>query len=142
MGIGIDLSYQIWKILLEGRLSQYFVEKGSSVEFINMPETKVTAGVFYKELLFSSNLDLKTGFVAYYTGKQNLRYLPIPHWGTLYNDVDSWLTVDFTISAEIQKAAIVYFNWENLFDKQYYITPYYPMLGRNIRFGVAWEIFN
>lgn len=140
-GIGFDLSHQIWKILLEGRLSQYFVEKGS-LEVINLPETKFTAGVYYKDLLFNSNLDLIAGFVANYTGKQNLRNLPILHWGILSDDVESWLTIDFTVSAEIQKTALVYFTWENLFDKQYYITPYYPMLERNIRFGVAWEIFN
>ena len=142
LGIGFNGSYLIWKILLEGRLSHYFVEKGSLVEFINVPETKFTAGVYFKDSLFNSNLDLKTGFVFYYTGKQNLRFLTIPHWGILANDVDSWLTVDFTISAEIQKAAIVYFTWENMFDKKYFITPYYPILERNIRFGVAWEIFN
>ena len=141
-GIGFNGSYLIWKILLEGRLSHYFVEKGSLVEFINVPETKFTAGVYFKDSLFNSNLDLKTGFVFYYTGKQNLRFLTIPHLGILANDVDSWITVDFTVSAEIQKAAIVYFTWENLFDKKYFITPYYPILERNIRFGVAWEIFN
>ena len=141
-GIGLNESYLIWKILLEGRLSHYFIEKGSLLEFINVPETKFTAGVYFIDSLFNSNLDLKTGFVFYYTGKQNIRYLPIPHWGILSDEIDSWLTVDFTVSAEIQKAAIVYFTWENLFNKQYYITPYYPMLQRNIRFGVAWEIFN
>lgn len=141
-GIGFNGSYLIWKILLEGRGSHYFVEKSSLGEFINVPETKFTAGIYFKDSLFNSNLDLKTGFVFYYTGKQNLKFFIIPHWGILANNVASWLTVDFTISAEIQKAAIVYFTWENLFDKQYYITPYYPMLQRNIRFGVAWEIFN
>lgn len=141
-GVGINGSYVIWKILLEGRFSHYFVEKGSLVEFINVPETKFTASVYFKDSLFNSNLDLKTGFVFYYTGKQNLRYLPIPHWDILYDDVNASLTVDFTLSAEIQKEAVVYFTWENLFDKQYYITSYYPMLGRNIRFGIAWEIFN
>lgn len=141
-GVGINGSYVIWKILLEGRFSHYFVEKGSLVEFINVPETKFTADVYFKDSLFNSNLDLKTGFVFYYTGKQNLRYLPISHWDILYDDVNALLTVDFTLSAEIQKVANVYFTWENLFDKQYYITSYYPMLGRNIRFGIAWEIFN
>ena len=141
-GVGFEGSYLIWKILLEGSLYHISNEKGSLSEFINVPETKFTAGVYFKDTLFNSNLDLKTGFVFNYTGKQNIRYLPIPHWGILSDDVNASLTIDFTVSAEIQKAAIVYFTWENLFDKQYYITPYYPMLERNIRFGVAWEIFN
>ncbi len=36
-GVGFNASYSVWKILFEGRLSQYFIEKGSLVEFINIP---------------------------------------------------------------------------------------------------------
>ena len=127
---------------MEGRVSQYFVEEGSKTEFINIPETNINAGLYFKDLLFNSNLDLKAGFVLNYTGKQNLRNLSVPFVGILDADIESWLTLDFTMSAESQKLAIVYFTWENLFDWNYYITSYYPMLERNIRFGVAWEIFN
>ncbi|MBK6913937.1 MAG: hypothetical protein IPH11_09815 [Ignavibacteriales bacterium] len=42
----------------------------------------------------------------------------------------------------MQKVATVYFTWENLFDNDYFITPYYPMPNRNIRFGLSWELFN
>lgn len=141
-GGGLDLSYMIWNFLLEGRVSQYFVEEGSIIKFINIPETKINAGLYYRDLLFNSNLDLKAGFVLNYTGKQNLRNFLVPYVGILDADIESWLTLDFTLSAEIQKLAIVYFTWENLFDWNYYITPYYPMLERNVRFGIAWEIFN
>ena len=141
-GAGVDVSYSVWKMLLEGRLSQYFVGKNSLVEFMNIPETKFNVGIYFKDTLFSNNLDLKAGFVANYIGRQNLRNFSIPYLGTSSADVESWITVDFTMSAQIQKVAIVYFTWENLFDWMYYITPYYPMLERNIRFGVAWEIFN
>jgi outer membrane receptor protein involved in Fe transport len=141
-GGGLDLSYMIWKFLLEGRIAQYFVEEGSVIESINIPETKINAGLYFKDLVFNSNLDLKAGFVLNYTGKQNLRNFSVPFVGILDADIESWLTLDFTLSAEIQKLAIVYFTWENLFDWNYYITPYYPMLERNIRFGIAWEIFN
>ncbi|HEY7751945.1 MAG TPA: putative porin, partial [Ignavibacteriaceae bacterium] len=50
--------------------------------------------------------------------------------------------LDFTLAGEIKKLAIFYFVWENLFGNQYYITPYYPMPDRNVRFGLAWELFN
>jgi outer membrane cobalamin receptor len=50
--------------------------------------------------------------------------------------------IDFTLAGEIQKSAIAYFAWENLLGENYYIVPYYPMPGRSIRFGIAWEIFN
>jgi hypothetical protein len=141
-GLGFHGSYQIWKILFEGNFSQYFVGKNSLSEFINIPETSFTVGLYYKDILFNSNLDLKSGFKFHYYGKQNLRSFQVPYLGIINADVESWQIVDFTMSAEIQKAAIVYFTWENLFDWNYYITPYFPMLERNIRFGIAWEIFN
>jgi outer membrane cobalamin receptor len=57
-------------------------------------------------------------------------------------EVNSNYKLDFTAAGEIQKVAIVYFSWENLFDNSYYIIPYYPMFRRGIRFGLAWELFN
>jgi hypothetical protein len=50
--------------------------------------------------------------------------------------------LDFTLAGEIKKVAIFYFIWENLYYNEYYITPYYPMPDGNIRFGIAWELFN
>ncbi|NWF89838.1 MAG: TonB-dependent receptor plug domain-containing protein [Ignavibacteriaceae bacterium] len=141
-GVGVTGSYLIWKILLEARLSKYFIEDGSLVEPINIPSIKINTGIYYRDYLFNSNLDLKCGFILNYTGTQKLRNFEIPYLKNLSIDVESWTTVDFTLSAAIQKYAIVYFTWENLFDWVYYITPFYPMPERNIRFGIAWEIFN
>lgn len=141
-GIGIGGSYKLWKILLEGRFSQYFFKQGNEYEFFNLPKANFSFGFFFKDSLFNSNLDLRAGFLCKYTGRQDLQHLIIPWKGFASEIVPAALTLDFTLSAEIQKTAIVYFTWENLFDKEYYITPYYPMLERNIRFGIAWEIFN
>ena len=80
---------------------------------------------------------MKTGFVFYYTGKNNV--YTYEH-GVV--DVSASNKLDFTLAGEIQKIAIVYFTWQNLFDNNYYITPYYPMPSRSIRFGVAWKMFN
>ncbi len=108
-----------------------------------MPELNIKAGLYYKDILFNTNLNLKTGFIFYYTGKQNLS--PIYYQDVLTyfnNEVAQSFTVDFTLVGEIRKAAIIYFTWENLFDKQYFITPFYPMPSRGIRFGIGWELFN
>lgn len=141
-GIGFSGSYKIWHILLEGRFSQLLFKSYSIAEFLNLPETSFSTGIFYKDSLFDSNLDLKAGFLAKYFGKQDLDFLIIPNKGFESSDVPSSYTIDFTVTGEIRKSAIIYFTWENLLNKKYYITPYFPMLGRNIRFGIAWEIFN
>ena len=57
-------------------------------------------------------------------------------------DVEPSHKFDFSAAGEIREVAIVYFAWENLFNNQYFITPYYPMRERNIRFGLAWELFD
>ncbi len=133
-GLGLNLKLDLWKILIESNSSYY---KKVSNNLIGVPEVQTQTGVYYKNLVFDDNLDLKTGFVFYYTGKNNV--YTFEH-GLL--SVPSSNKVDFTLAGEIQKRAIVYFLWQNLFDNNYYITPYYPMPGRSIRFGVAWELFN
>lgn len=141
-GAGLNSSLILWKFLFETSYSQYFIQSQTSDESLNMPLSNLKAGIYYKDILFKANLDLKAGCVVKYAGKQKLKNFQNPYTGTINLDVDSWLTIDFSVTAEIQKSAIVYFTWENLFDKKYYITPYYPMLERSIRFGIAWEILN
>lgn len=141
-GIALSGYYKYWKFLFEGKFSQYFRKQSDPYDYFNLPKSNALLGVFVRDSFFSSNLDLKAGLQAQYTAKQNLRFLIIPYKGFESSDVPSSLTIDFTLTAEIQKAAIVYFTWENLLNRKYYITPFYPMLQRNIRFGIAWEIFN
>ena len=131
-GFGLNLNYSVWKIYLETASSFYWQQNSSSL-FYEFPKTKSSVGIYYRDILFNSNLNLKTGFVSYYTGKS--RY-------TLGADIPASTRIDFTLSGEIRKVAMVYFTWENLLGTNYYIIPYYPMPGRSIRFGIAWELFN
>jgi len=98
---------------------------------------RFASGIYFKDTLFNSNLDLKTGFLLNYFGSQKISFS-----GFEYQTVKSSYRIDFTLAGEIQNRAIVYFTWENLLDEEYYIFPYYPMPERHIRFGVAWEILN
>lgn len=141
-GVGFNGSYKIWSILFEGRFSKLFYKSYDVSEFLNQPEISSSLGIYYRDSLFSSNLDLKAGFNVKHYGRQDLNFFVIPNKGFDMVDVPQSLVLDFTVSAVIQKVATVYFTWENLFDKKYFLTPYYPMLQRNIRFGIAWEILN
>ena len=107
------------------------------INLIGVPDFQTQTGLYYTSKLFNDNLDLKTGFVFYYTGTNNV--FTNEHGVT---EVPSSYKLDFTLAGEIQKTAIVYFLWQNLLGNDYYITPYYPMPTRNIRFGFAWELFN
>ncbi len=134
-GLGLNLKLNYWKLLLESNSSYYFSADNNNL--FGVPEFQTQTGLYYKDILFDNNLDLKTGFVFYYTGKNNV--FTNEH-GVL--EAPSSNKLDFTLAGEIQKTAIVYFLWQNLLGNNYYLTPYYPMPGRSIRFGVAWELFN
>jgi outer membrane receptor protein involved in Fe transport len=133
-GMGVDLKLNYWKLLLESNNSYY---SSKNTQLNGVPEFQTQTGIYFKDILFNKNLDLKTGFVFYYTAKNNV----FTYENGLV-EVPSSYKLDFTLVGEIQKTAIIYFTWQNLLGNDYYITPYYPMPGRSIRFGVAWEMFN
>jgi hypothetical protein len=134
-GLGLNLKFTCWKFLLESNSSyNYAVD---SKKLVGVPKIKTQTGLYFNSYLFNDNLDLKTGFVFYYLNDLNI-YSPT---AGLVN-VRQANKLDFTLSGEIQKLAMIYFVWENLINNQYFITPYYPMPARTVRFGVAWEFLN
>lgn len=132
-GFGLLFNLEYWHLLLETQTSAYF----SDGQLLNLPDYKFIGGIYYKGMLFDSNLDLKTGFKFTYTG-------PIEKSIAISGNgfVDASNKLDFILSGEIRKVAIVYFTFENILGSEYYITPFYPMPDRNIRFGIAWEFLN
>ncbi len=108
---------------------------------------QVRGGVYYRDVLFDSALVLKTGFAVNAGGRQdafiyNFYYSRVSSGHPSIQRIPDYVTVDFTLAGEIQQSAILYFTWENLTNRQYFITPYYPMPLRAIRFGIAWTLFN
>jgi hypothetical protein len=145
-GVGLNLNYSFWKLLIETNSSYYYdgmtrywdeVNQTIKDEVLNIPEIQFMAGIYVNSDFFESNLYLKTGLTFYYYGEINSS----PYWPTVITTGPT-NNLDFTLAGEIKKLALFYFVWENIFDKQYYITPYYPMPSTNIRFGLAWELFN
>jgi hypothetical protein len=130
-GIGANINYSYRKFSVETQTSYYASNNSSELLYL-FPKITFTGGLYYKNILFSNNLDLKTGFVYSLIGKRN----------SSFGELNSNWKIDFTMVGEIQKVAMVYFTWENLFDNTYYIVPYYPMYRRGIRFGISWELFN
>ena len=127
-GFALNLNYNFWKIGLEESINynSYKEDKSALSSEIKM---HINSSVFYKDTLFSQDLDLKTGFVLNYYDSES-------------DNFKSASQLDFTIAGTIRKVAIVYFSWENLLNEKYFIVPYYPMRERGIRFGIAWELFN
>ena len=125
-------------------------------EIKTLPKFFTNGGLYYIDSLFSDNLYLKTGLNFYFTGKQNFLFynfqtsdavrfyqnssgaiLPLT-----YPPTENNLTLDFFLCGRIQDRANIYFIFENLTNKDYFVVPYYPKQSRGIRFGIEWVIFN
>ncbi|MGB5848106.1 MAG: putative porin [Ignavibacteriaceae bacterium] len=135
-GIGLRLNVNYWKFLIETNTSYYF--NADEDKLLGVPELQFVGGLFVNGFFFDDNLLLKAGVQFYYTGANNV-YSNV--WEEIIY-VEPSNKIDITVAGEIKGVAIVYFGWENLFNNQYFITPYYPMQERNIRFGISWELFN
>jgi hypothetical protein len=127
-GLALNLDYDFWRVGLEEGLN-YNSFKDDQTVLSSGIKMHINSGIFYKDTLFSQDLDLKTGLVLNYYDFEA-------------NDFKSASQLDFTIAGTIRKVAIVYFSWENLLGEKYFIVPYYPMRERGVRFGIAWELFN
>lgn len=133
-GIGLSLKAKYHFLLFESQSSKYNSRSG---ELISMPEYISRTGLFFNDYLFDNNLDLKAGVVFALTGRQKYQSFK---FGLV--EVSPTTRIDLSIAGEIRKAATVYFVLENLLNKKYYITPFYPMPERNFRFGIAWEFLD
>jgi len=146
-GAGVTLRY--WKLLIENTTSYNDRPNSYNLNYDNyigpmyflttdiLPRFQMNTGIYYKDILFDSNLDLKTGITTRFTNykRQSAMY----NYNLFKQNI---FTVNFELSGEIQKTAILYFAWENLLNTTYYIVPFYPMPQRIIRFGVSWNFLN
>lgn len=141
MGIGTNLQYRFWIMSIENNTTIY-LDKNITNSFKSnglsgLPDLYSKSGIYISDSLFSSNLNLKSGFVFTYNGSINY----INTLGSTFQ-INFSYKLDFTLAGRIRNTATVYFTWENLLDEKYYLIPYYPALGRNLRFGIAWDLFN
>jgi hypothetical protein len=151
-GLNLNFKYKYWKMLLTANATTYL---NRNAELLNTPSFTFDGGIFFTDILFNKNLDLKAGFnFKFYTAQNCFLY-------DFEKQVSSQLIrtsaagannpilktsdvfrIDFFMAGKVQDSAIIYFTFENLLDKDYFIVPYYPALGRNIRFGVSWEFLD
>lgn len=132
-GAGLVLNYSLWNFNIQTHSSVYYNKENL---YYFSPQFQFSAGLYYTNKLFNDNLDLKTGLTFYYYGKKDA------YSSLNLAAVASANRIDFMLVGEIQQSATAYFTFENILNSEYYLAPYYPMLERSIRFGVAWEFLN
>lgn len=144
-GIGLTINYVYWKIHALTNSSITNKKENYHRELL-IPAVLLNWKIEYRDTLFNSSLRLRTGFEAKYSGKQTYAQYDFYNSQVYYYVtkpiVPASFTLDFYLSGEIQRSAMIYFSWENLLGNTYYVTPYYPMPWRGIRFGIMWQFAN
>ncbi len=151
-GINLSGSYKFFKVLASFSFNAYFRNRE---EIVNTPPYTLDAGIYYVDTLFNRNLDLKAGFNFKYYGGQNFLFYDFERMASSSYLLDAAsnryrasektkdvFRLDFFVAGRVQESAIVYFTWENLLNTNYFLIPYYPGMGRNIRFGISWEFLD
>ncbi len=142
-GVEGAFAIRIWRLFLEGTLLFQNEANRKSNEAL-LPEFSARGGVFFRDKLFQDHLDLKAGFQG--------RVITKHHGATFNPEVLAYAmhsgptigpasSLDFLMIAHIGDAYI-HLLWQNLLDTKYFLTPYYPVEERSVRFGVAWEFVN
>ncbi len=114
----------------------------NEILFQFLPKWNISGGVYFRDKLINSHLELKTGFRwKYFTGYkgeqfdgQSLLYFQGEHIGDA-------AILDYILIAHLGDAYI-HFIWENLLNRKYITTDFYPMPDRAIRFGVSWDFLD
>ncbi len=109
------------------------------------PRISGTGGIFYHNTIINGNLELKSGFrgryLSSYDGSPFDAQRLIYYSPTSEAPINNGGSVDFETTAHIGDAYVT-FTWENLASTQYFVTPYYPVLDREIRFGISWQFLD
>ncbi|MBI4547600.1 MAG: TonB-dependent receptor plug domain-containing protein [Ignavibacteriae bacterium] len=142
-GLTATEAFRLGSFSVEGN-AQYITITNGFKEFRFLPRWSGTGGIYFWDKLFNNHLDLKTGFrgrafSSYRAVEYNQQaqvFLP-----STLDDIPASAAIDFILIAHLGDA---YFHliWENLLDRQYITTTFYPMPDRAIRFSISWEFLD
>lgn len=111
-------------------------------EFILRPE------IFYSRDFFKKRLNIKTGVgFFYYSSFFADSYMPVTDQYYLQSSIKTgnYPMLNYFLKLKIKRVEVFleinHLN-EGLSGRNYFLTPHYPMPGRNILFGVNWQLIN
>ena len=136
-------SFGVWKITLEGR-STYLVQKDAGRRVRLLPRWYLIGGVYFRDKILRGFLDLKAGLRGRYIGRQvGSEFNPetLIYSERSGSELGPYQTLDVIFIGHVRRAYI-HLIWENITDEEYMLTPGYPMLGTNVRFGINWTLLD
>ncbi len=141
-GIEAALTIRPWILTIEGA-GTFMIQRNDST-LRRYPRFSGIGGIYFWNSLFNGNLNLKIGFRGRISTEQDgVQYNPEV---SAYADntgptIHTGSSVDAVLAARFGDATI-HLLWENLLNNQYFLTPYYPVYDRAVRFGISWQFLD
>ncbi len=135
----------IGKLGLENGISYYVT---SEKKVMPLPDLAFREQIYFKSLIFKGAVNFRSGFIfRYNTGYKASTYMPAT--GVFYvqeqTRIGDYLYIDYFMKFGI-KTATLFIMVEHLNaglgDRNYFMTPNYPMPSRAFKFGLSWNFFD
>ncbi len=137
------ISFSVWKLSFEGS-GTYFGQENDGKTLKVLPSWYLAGGLYFRAKVFRDFLDLKAGVRGRYIGEQTgMEFNPetLIYSERTESEFGPYQTVDVVIIGQIG-SAYLHLIWENIADEEYMLSPGFPMLGRNVRFGINWAFLD
>ena len=138
-GLRADLLLRAWNF--EGRATATLIDyTQDGVEARPVPGTTIHAELSYRDRFFDEALEAKFGIrVRSQSDHDGLQFIPQHLLFTRQSALrmGAWTSLDLYTVVTLGDAFLT-LAWENVADVHSMITPFYPIPGRNIKFGVNW----
>ncbi len=131
-------------------MHQAILQKSSNSSAMPLPDLLVKATLMYDGEWFKKALHIQFGVTANYFSKYDAPAF-MPSVNVFYvqhqNQIGNYPQLDGFVNLQIQRVRIFvmmeHFN-QGLqgFSTASYITPHYPLINKEIRFGVSWSFYN
>lgn len=157
-GTNLLLKFHVWKITSNINFTysdQLNIFQQNQYHKIDQPRFLTRTEIFYRGNFFKESLDLLFGIrlvgFSSFSGKsfspEKLIFVDTRAYGdSIINFSSTKIPANFTLdmfaSGRVQDAANVYLSLENIFNRKFYLMPYYPVNDIQFRFGISWEFWD
>ena len=143
-GVEARIALRLWILYIEGTATYLIQRDNGGTTLDQFPRLVGNGGIYFWNKVLKNKLEIKVGirgrFQSSYVGAEfNPELLAyVPGQGP---KLGAGSSADFFLIAHIGDAYI-HLMWENLTSIQYYSTPFYPVLDREVRIGISWDFLN
>lgn len=110
----------------------------------SLPRWSGDGGLYFWDKIVQGHLDLKTGIRARaFSSSSAVRFdgMSQVYYDSSGSDIGGTGVLDYVVIGHIG-SAYLHFVMENLLDREYVTTSFYPMKGRQLHFGISWDFLN